>query len=119
MNIAALRVPLTFQRNETYTDEYGNHLSEWTDFFTCYATAGTGSGSETGGAVTREDESVDFTCRWCPELAAVTSKRFRIIAEGKIYNITYVNHMGFKHVSIKFNCRQEKNDDEREQSVYR
>ena len=31
MNIAALRVPLTFQRNETYTDEYGNHLSEWTD----------------------------------------------------------------------------------------
>ena len=109
MNIAALRVPVTFQKNAVITDEYGNHTSSWTDYFKCYATIGTQSGSETSGEVISPEESLDFTCRWCSELSAVESTKYRILAEGKIYNITYVNPMGYKKNSIKFNCALEKN----------
>lgn len=39
----------------------------------------------------------------------VESTKYRIIAEGRTYNITYVNPMGYKHNSLKFNCKLEKN----------
>jgi hypothetical protein len=35
-------------------------------------------------------------------------RKYRIIAEGRIYNITYVNPMGCKRNSLKFNCKLEK-----------
>lgn len=109
MNIAALRVPVTFQKNEIIKDRYGNHTSSWSDYFKCYATVGTdSSGSETSGEVVSPEESLNFTCRWCTELSLVESTKYRILAEGKTYNITYVNPMGFKKTSVKFSCRLEK-----------
>ena len=39
MDIAGLRVRITIQKNETVTDRYANHTSEWTDYFSCWATA--------------------------------------------------------------------------------
>ena len=51
---------------------------------------------------------LDFTCRYCSELSVVESTKYRILAEGKTYNITYVNPMGYKRNSIKFNCKLEK-----------
>ena len=116
MNIAAMRVRVTFQKNETVTDKYGNHKNTWTDYFSCYATAGsstavganaTGTGSESTGVVIRSEESIAFTCRWCEALSAVTSTGYRLVCEGKNYNITYVNPMGYKHNSIKFSCELE------------
>ena len=38
MNVAALRSKVTFQKNETVTDKYGNHKNVWTDYYTCFAT---------------------------------------------------------------------------------
>jgi SPP1 family predicted phage head-tail adaptor len=108
MNIAALRVPVIFQKNEITVDKYGNHTAAWTDYFKCHATIGTQSGSESSGEVINPEESLDFTCRWCSELAAVESTKYRILAEGRTYNITYVNPMGYKRNSIKFNCKLEK-----------
>lgn len=109
MKIASMRIPVNFQKNTVMTDRYGNHKSTWTDYFKCWATVGTdSSGSETSGAVINPEESLNFTCRWCSELAVVGSTKYRITAEGKTYNITYVNPMGFKHNSIKFNCKLEK-----------
>lgn len=114
MNIAAMRVRVTFQKNTIVSDKYGNRKQTWTDYFSCYATAGsnngisgTGTGSESTGVVIRSEESLSFTCRWCEALAAVTSTGYRIVCEGKTYNITYVNPMGFKHNSIKFSCELE------------
>lgn len=109
MNIAALRVPVTFQKNSVTVDKYGNHTAAWTDYFKCCATIGTQSGSESSGEVINPEESLDFTCRWCSELSAVESTKYRILAEGYVYNITYVNPMGYKRNSIKFNCKLEKN----------
>jgi head-tail adaptor len=114
MNIAAMRVRVTFQKNTIVSDKYGNHKQTWADYFSCYATAGsnngvsgTGTGSESTGVVIRSEESIAFTCRWCAALASVTSTGYRILCEGKTYNIIYVNLMGFKHNSIKFSCELE------------
>lgn len=60
MNIVAMRVRVTFQKNEVVSDKYGNHKNTWTNHFPCYATAGsnsaingTGTGSESSGVVIR------------------------------------------------------------------
>ena len=108
MDIAAMRVRVTFQKNAVTVDKYGNHTSGWTDYFTCWATVGTGTGSESDGEVINPEESLDFTCRYCSELAAVESTKYWILAEGHVYNITYVNPMGYRKNSLKFNCKLEK-----------
>ena len=52
MDIAALNVEVTFQKNMVVTDEVGNHKNSWEDYFTCHATVGTGTGTEATGAAT-------------------------------------------------------------------
>jgi hypothetical protein len=46
MNIAAMNVRLTIQKNEVIKDKYGNHTNTWTDFYTCWATPVQSGGSE-------------------------------------------------------------------------
>lgn len=33
MNIAAMRVRVTFQKNTVIVDKYGNHKTGWSDYF--------------------------------------------------------------------------------------
>ena len=40
MNIAAMRVRVTFQKNTVTVDKYGNHKTGWVDYFSCWATVG-------------------------------------------------------------------------------
>jgi len=60
MNIAAMRVRVTFQKNAVTVDKYGNHKNGWTDYFSCWATVGTSTGSESTGVVINPEESLDF-----------------------------------------------------------
>lgn len=106
MHIAGMRLRVTFQRNTAQTDNIGNHWNEWEDYLMCWATVSAApTGTESQGATVNPEESLDFTCRWCKQLAEVVSTRYRILAGDKVYNITYVNPMGHKHNTIKFNCR--------------
>ena len=104
MNIAGLRVRITIQKNETVVDKYGNHKSAWTDYFTCWATALTSglsaSEKETAGHTTDADK-LDITVRHSSETAAVNSKEYRVLLEGRIYNILSIDEMGFKRNSRK------------------
>jgi len=105
MNIAGLRVRITIQRNSTRIDSIGNHTSAWEDFFTCWATATTGGGRETEDAGhTVEGDTMSFTVRWSSETAAVNSKQYRILLGDRIYNITGIDDMGFRHNSRKFHA---------------
>lgn len=105
MNIAGLRVRITLQKSKTITDQYGNHRSEWTDYFSCWATAVTSGLSsaelETAGHTTEADR-LDLTVRWSTETAAVNSKQYRVIIRNRIYNILSIDEMGFKRNSRKF-----------------
>lgn len=106
MEISALNIRITFEKQTTAVDEYRNHLPRREPYFTCWATA-SGSGNETEEAgTTNPKETIDFTTRWCRALAAVTPEGFSIEADGKLYNILYVNPMGNKRNSLKFHCER-------------
>ncbi len=104
MNIAGLRVRVTIQKNETVVDKYGNHKSEWKDYFTCWATAITSGLSSSEGESaghTVEADRLDITVRYFTETAAVNSKQYRILLGERIYNILSIDEMGFKRNSRK------------------
>ena len=104
MNIAALCVRITIQKNETAVDEHANHTSVWTDFFTCWATAVTSgkSAEETSEAgTTREADRLDFTIRFSSETAAIDSRHYRVKLGDRIYDIVGVDDMGFRRNSRK------------------
>lgn len=109
MDVAALRVRITIQKNETVVDSYGNHTPGWEDYFPCWATA-TASGRSTSeteiAAHTQDSDLLDFTVRYCPEVAAVNSKEYRILLDGSIYDITSIDEMGFKKNSRKFHTEK-------------
>ena len=105
MKIGALNTRITFQRLTFGRDRYGNHRNIWTDCFTAWATINTDTyGEEEGDEVTFPTETINFTTRWCTELDKVTSTGYRILCEGQVYNIIYINHMGYRHNSLKFVC---------------
>lgn len=103
MNIAALRARIIFQRNSVNVDEIGNHQNTWADYYTCWATISARTAEETQDAAqTLEQSTMNFTVRFCADVAAINSTSYRIIFDGKIYNITSVDPMGVKHKSMKF-----------------
>ena len=104
MNISGLRVRITIQKNETVVDMYGNHKSEWTNFFSCWAsavTSGLSASERESAGHTTEADKLDITVRYSTETAAVNSKQYRILLAGRIYNILSIDEMGFKRNSRK------------------
>ena len=109
MNIAAMNVRITFQKNEVLTDSVGNHLNQWTDYFSCYATTSVKTASEqeeTG--MTRVSDTMNFTVRYCSETAVIEPDKFRIILQDRIYNIQSVDDMGFKKRCLKMRAVRER-----------
>ena len=104
MNISGLRVRITIQKNETVVDKYGNHKSEWTDFFSCWAsavTSGLSASERESAGHTTEADKLDITVRYSTETAEVNSKQYRVLLAGRIYNILSIDEMGFKRNSRK------------------
>ena len=105
MDVAALRSKVTFQKNETVTDKYGNHKAVWTDWFSCWATcvtSGRSAEESQEAGHTQEADRLDITVRWCSEIAAVNSKEYRVLIGSRIYDITSIDEMGFRKNSRKF-----------------
>lgn len=100
MDIAALNVEVTFQKNMVVTDEVGNHKKHMGRLLHLPRHGRNRNGTESSGAATvNPEESMDFTARWCSELAAVEPTKYRIITQGKIYDIVYVNPMATKEIA--------------------
>ena len=112
MDVAALRSRVTFQKNETVTDKYGNHKNVWTDYYSCFATMGgeglASSKEEQVAGVTVEDFSMTVTVRYCKKAAAISSTGYRVMFEGEIYNIENIDHLNYKNRALKFSCRKER-----------
>ena len=108
MNIAGLRVRITIQKNVTAVDRIGNHTSVWTDYFSCWATAvasGKSAEETEHAATTQEADRLDITVRWSSETAAVDSKQYRVLLNGRIYDILNVDDMGFRRNSRKLHTQ--------------
>lgn len=112
MDVAALRSKVTFQKNETVTDKYGNHKNVWTDYHTFFATIGgeglASSREEQAAGTTVEDFSMTVTVRYCRKTAGINSTGHRVMFMGEIYNIVNIDHMNFRKRSLKFTCRKER-----------
>ena len=107
MDVAALNVRVTFQVNETVTDKYGNHKNAWTDYYSCYATISGETGKEQAVVgETVENTDMNVTVRYCSEMAAVTSTKYRIVFGDELYDILAVDHLNFKKNALKFKCRK-------------
>lgn len=110
MDIAAMNVRITFQKQEVVVDEIGNRTNEWTDYYSCFATISNSSGktdTESEGAGTTLDElDIGFTVRFCQKTFAVNSTGYRIIWNGETYNIVKVDYLNMKKRGLKFRCRK-------------
>ncbi len=107
MDIALLNVSIIFQKNAVMVDAIGNHKNVWTDFYSCSATAGGKSGTETVNAGTTADNvDISFTVRYCQAVSAVNSTEYRILFRDEIYNILSVDHMNYKRKYVKFRCQK-------------
>lgn len=110
MDIAAMNVRITFQKQAVVVDEIGNRSNEWTDYYSCFATISNSSGktdTESEGAGTTLDElDIGFTVRFCQKTFAVNSTGYRIIWNGDVYNIVKVDYLNMKKQGLKFRCRK-------------
>ena len=107
MDIAAMNVRETLQKNEVITDKYGNHKNTWTNYFSCYATISGETGQEQAiVGETLENTDMNVTVRYCKETAAVTSTKYRLVFMDEIYDILAVDHLNFKRHGLKFRCRK-------------
>ena len=104
MNIGLLNIRITFQKNLTRKDAIGNHINVWRDYYTCWATASVSkTATETDDAAhISEQNRLNFTVRYCAETQVITSSGYRIMFNGKIYNIDSMDCMNYKKKSLKF-----------------
>ena len=107
MKVALLNRIITVQRHTAVKDEIGNHLNTWTAFYTCHATVSGETDTEAEEAGTTVDDTrADFTLRWCAASSVITPTEYRVVMDGQIYDILSVDHMNFKHKSVKLHCRK-------------
>ena len=107
METALLNVRITFQKNEVVVDGIGNHKNQWSDYYSCHATVSGESGSEKNVAANTLYESyLAFTVRFCKALKDADSTKFRVVFNGELYNITFIDHMNYKNKCLKFRCRK-------------
>lgn len=113
MNISRMNVKITFQKSTITEDEIGNQLLAYEDYFTCFASTSTKTGSEVfSSEQTVVTERLSFTVRYSSETANITSDGFRIKLGNRIYNIVAIDDMAFKHRCIKFHTELERRQDE-------
>ena len=108
MDIGAMNEKITIQKNTPIADDIGNHKEVWTDYYTCHATvsgeeSSVSSEAETAGQRV-EKGKIAFTVRWCQSLSSITSTGYRVSFKGDLFDITGIDHMGYKKKSVKIMC---------------
>lgn len=107
MNVALLNCRVMIQENAVLIDSIGNHKNDWVDYYSCYATINSESGSEVNTAgETLESNRLAMTLRYSSETAAIEPTKHRILFNDDIYNITSVDHMNYKKKSLKLWCEK-------------
>lgn len=108
MDIARMNVTVAIQRRENSSDVLGNRRTEWRDVMTCHATASGESGQqETSEGVDAVDTTdIAFTVRWCRALKDIDNTGWRVVFEGRAYDVTGVDHLGYRNRAIKLLCKR-------------
>ena len=73
MNITAMNVKITFQRNDVIIDKIGNHTNEWQNYYSCYATVSGETGNEQA-VVGETVENICIICNSCSKLELISCR---------------------------------------------
>ena len=104
--IARFNERLITQKNAVIIDEYKNHLSTWTDYYSCYTYASTyQSDREREEAITTEEQTISFEVRYCAELSNLDSTHYRVVFHGDLYDIQTVDFMNYQKKTIRIMCK--------------
>lgn len=108
MNIAKLNQRIQIQKAVSKTDEVGNVIQQWQDFYSCFASVNTAGGKERQKGDTEEQQTVSFTVRFCRKLAELSSVEYRIVFCEKFYNIVSVDFADYGRKTILIKGESEK-----------
>ena len=107
MDIGLLNTRITIQKNTVVSDSIGNRTNQWSDYYSCFATVGGEGGNETAVAGQKVDDSdISFSIRYCLKASVVNNTEYRVVFQGEIYNILFVDHMNYKKKSMKLKCQK-------------
>ena len=109
MDISKLNQRIRIQKGVSKTDEVGNVIRHWQDFYSCFASVKTTGGNERQKGDTDEQKSVTFTVRFCKKLTVLSAVDYRIVFQGKPYNIIQVDFADYGGKTVKIKAESEEN----------
>ena len=107
MDISKLNQRIVIQKGNTQTDDVGNVLRQWQDFYSCFASIKTTGGKERQKGDTEEQHSVSFAVRFCKQLSEISAVDYRIVFRGKTYNILQVGFADYDGKTVKIKAESE------------
>lgn len=107
MDISKLNQRILIQKGNTQTDDVGNVLRQWQDFYSCFASIKTTGGKERQKGDTEEQQTVSFTVRFCKKLSELSAVDYRIMFRGKNYNIVQVDFVDYDSKTVKIKAESE------------
>lgn len=107
MDISKLNQRILIQKGVPKTDDVGNVLLQWQDFYSCFASVKTAGGKEQQKGDTEEQHSVAFAVRFCKKLSELSAVDYRIMFRGKNYNIVQVDFADYGGKTIKIKAESE------------
>ena len=108
MDIARLNVRVDLQRRKNASDAVGNRRSEWETVRSCFATVSSEGGRQEaqGGVAAADATEIAFTVRWCRAVEDVDNTGWRVLFGGRAWDVTGVDHMGFRRECVKLLCKR-------------
>jgi len=107
MDISKLNQRILIQKSSTQTDDVGNVFRQWQDFYSCFASVNTAGGKERQKGDTEEQQTVSFTVRFCKRLSELSAVDYRIVFQGKPYNIIQVDFADYGGKTVKIKAESE------------
>ena len=107
MDISKLNQRILIQKGVSKTDDVGNVLLQWQDFYSCFASVKTAGGKEQQKGDKEEQHSVAFAVRFCKKLSELSAVDYRIMFRGKNYNIVQVDFADYGGKTIKIKAESE------------
>ncbi|WP_026499320.1 head-tail adaptor protein [Butyrivibrio sp. WCD2001] len=120
MNISNLNERILIQKSDVSSDEIGNQVEVWKDYYSCRAYCsdnpqGGSNGDESSMSFeTLAHPIITFSVRYSKKASSVDSENFRIVFQDEVYEIVSVDHMNYMKKLIKYRCRRQRNGKLRE-----
>ncbi len=96
VDIGKLNKRITIQKLSLTTDEYGNQIQQWSDFYTCWAAVSGINNREYWQARRQNEENIlNFQIRHSKELKDINKTDYRIIFDNRIFDISFIDNLQF------------------------